>query len=64
MLIGITKNDVAGGYDLTVDGKRYIEGESFAIVDRVADELRGSRPRAWGEIKEVADSIRRAHAVE
>ena len=62
MHIALIRQD-DGSYNLTVDGILYLEGESFAIADRVADALRDPR-FSYGEIGEVAESIRIAHAVE
>lgn len=59
MNIALIRQD-DGSYNLTVDGILYLEGESFAIADRVADALKDPRFR-YGEIGEVATSILLAH---
>lgn len=44
-------------WDLKVNGKTMIDGESFTIVDQVADYLNGKKSGGTGETREIAKSI-------
>ena len=47
-------------YDLWVNGKKKIEGESFAVVDNVRGSLLGQPGYILTEPAEIAENIRKA----